>query len=152
MESKILLWSIGLGVSIVIGHIFTSSLLVFLRRHLEKRKTKDKIFSKKEKIFTYMGIVFYPPIPPSERQVPLWITGPIERLFFTLIIAFNISGAAVAMIAWITLKMLSSRKYRENLAKLEKIPSALPFEYAGLIGNLSSMFFALIGGLIILNL
>lgn len=145
-------WIIGLGVSLVIGQVVTACLLVLLRRYLERREEEFKGFSGKRKLCIYLGIGFYPPIDPSERQVPPWITGPAERLFFTLIVAYGVSGTAVAMVAWIALKMLSSRPYREQRAALEGISSALPFEFAGLLGNLASMFFALIGGLIILKI
>ena len=38
-------------------------------------------------------------IPPSAgRAMPGWLMGLSERLFFTLIIAFDVSGAAIAMI------------------------------------------------------
>ena len=151
MECKLTSWFIGLAISLVVGHMVTSSLLVFLRRYLEKRKEKDKEFSKKQKILTYIGIDFYPPKDPKEKQVPYWITGPAERLFFTIVVAFNIPGAAVAMVGWITLKMISSRPYREKRAESVGISPALPFEMAGLLGNLLSMLFALVGGLIILK-
>ena len=87
-----------------------------------------------------------------ERHVKPLIPGLLERLFFTVIIAFEVSGAAVGMVTWIALKMLASRKYREERAGEEGFPSGLPFEYAGLVGNLLSMLFALVGGLCIRNL
>jgi hypothetical protein len=142
-------WFLGLGFSIIVGHFVTASFLVFLRRYTEKRAKKDKRIYKRKIICAYLGLAYYPPLHPSERQVSPIIVGILERTFFTIIIACNISGGAVAMIGWITLKMLTSRKYREERAKAEGAPTALVFESAGLLGNLISMFFALIGGLII---
>jgi len=47
--------------------------------------------------------------PPPETEAPNYIltgplTGLIERVFFASAIGFDLSGAAVAMIAWLTLK------------------------------------------------
>jgi uncharacterized membrane protein len=142
-------WILGLFVSLFVGGVVTALSLVHLRKYLEKREDEFKEFSRGQKFDFYFGIDFYPPLPESvERQVPLWITGTTERLFFTFVVAFDLGGAAVAMIGWITLKMLASRKYREQSAKEEGATTPLAFEFAGLLGNLSSMFFALVGGLI----
>jgi hypothetical protein len=142
-------WILGLSVSIFIGHVLTAFSLVHLRRYLERREEEFKEFTRGERFDFYVGLEFYPPLPESsERQVPLLITGSAERLFFTLIVAFNVSGAAIAMVAWIALKLLASRPYREERAMEEGAATPLAFEFAGLLGNLSSMFFALVGGLI----
>jgi len=144
-------WIVGLGVSLAVGQVATAYLLIFLRRYVEQRHQEFRQFSKTRKLRLFVGLDSYPPVDVSEKNVPAWVTGPVERLFFTTVIVYEVSGAAIAMVAWITLKMLSSRKYREERAKSVGIGSALPFEYAGLLGNLSSMFFALVGGLIILK-
>ena len=145
---EITYWIYGLFVSLVIGHLVTTFSLVHLRKYLERREDEFKEFTRGQKFDFYVGIEFYPPIDPSERQVPPWIAGTAERFFFTLIVAFNVSGAAIAMVGWITLKLLTSRPYREKRAKEEGARTPLAFEFAGLLGNLSSMFFALAGGLI----
>ena len=150
-------WVIGLIVSIIVGHVATAYFLVLLRR-LYERKDNYKQLSTMAKLRANLGIDFYPPIA-LEKHISGLIVGPAERLFFTLIIAFEISGAAVAMMVWITLKMLTSRVYSEKQAKIseknlkeeaESILSIFNFEFVSLLGNLSSMLFALIGGLIIL--
>ena len=140
-------WIFGLFVSLFIGHVVTAFSLVCLRKHLEQREDEWNEFTRDQKFLFYFGIDFYPPIDPSERQVPPLIAGTAERLFFTFIVAFNVSGAAIAMVGWITLKLITSRPYREKRAEEEGAPP-LAFEFAGLLGNLSSMFFALVGGLI----
>ena len=141
-------WLFGLFVSIFLGHLVTAFSLVHLRKYLEQREDEWKEFTRDQRFDFYVGLEFYPPLPESsERQVPLLITGTAERLFFTLVVAFNVPGAAIAMVAWIALKLLASRADRERRAEeLEK--PLLAFEFAGLLGNLSSMFFALVGGLI----
>jgi hypothetical protein len=156
-------WVIGLGFSLTVGHIVTAASLVFLRRYIERREEEWEQFSPKQKRRALLGLDFYPPVEEKyhlpkadkkapERHVKPLIPGLLERLFFTVIIAFEVSGAAVGMVTWIALKMLASRKYREERAGEEGFPSGLPFEYAGLVGNLLSMLFALVGGLCIRNL
>lgn len=49
----------------------------------------------------YQGIDEKPKRADGEpKRVPGALTGFIERLFFTWIVAFDISGAATAMIGW----------------------------------------------------
>jgi len=144
-------WLIGLAISLIMGQVFTASFLVVLRRYLQKTEEEFKRLSRTKKLLAFLGISFFPPLDdPSERNVPLWIVGPLERLFFTLIIAWDIPGFPIAMVGWITLKMLGSRPYRKIEANSQGA-TALSFEFAGLLGNLLSMLFALIGGMIILN-
>jgi hypothetical protein len=74
-------------------------------------------------------------------RICLLLIGTLERLFFTLIIAFDVTAAAVAMVAWLALKMATNWN-RPNA-------SHTPTEaLTGLLGGLISMLFALIGGLI----
>lgn len=77
------------------------------------------------------------------RDVPSWLTGLVERLFFTLIIAFDVSGAAIAMIGWIALKLVPNWELYVKHGAANK-----PLVWSSLLGSLCSMFFALIGGLI----
>jgi hypothetical protein len=141
-------WIIGLSFSIILGHLVISSSLVVLRRYLESLQDVFNTYNKKKKICLYLGLDFFPQIDPSEKQVPYWVTGLIERSFFTIVVAFDISGTATAMIGWITVKMLASKSYKEDYSKSEGI-SIFKLEFAGLLGNLGSMLFALLGGLII---
>lgn len=79
----------------------------------------------------------------DELPVPGWLVGVVERLFFVVAVAFNVSGAAIAMIAWIAVKMVT------NWNRVGQIPPESPrAALTGLIGGLVSMLFALIGGLI----
>jgi hypothetical protein len=137
------LWIIGLFVSLIVGQFAAGVLTVKLRQYLHK-KPQFKIRPIGDEWRLYAGIDFYPPLKESERSVPIWLTGPMERLFFTLIVAFQLSGAAIAMVAWITIKMFTSdTKRKERHAE-----DAFPFQFTGLLGNLTSMLFALVGGLI----
>ena len=84
---------------------------------------------------------------PQTRQVPRWLIGFIERLFFTPIVAYHISGTAVAMIVWITVKMATNWN-RMTRTKSSNNPWIVPFALSSLLGSLVSMLFALLGGLI----
>jgi len=118
-------WIVGFIISLGAGQLGVSILLWWVRRHLGEEND---------------------PLPGNSiiRDVPPQLVGLVERLFFTLIVAFNVSGAAVCMAVWITVKMTSTwhRLLRENN------PWAGPFALSSLLGNLVSMLFALIGGLV----
>jgi len=87
------------------------------------------------------------PVAPSEdahlfgSQMPL--TGTIERLVFTMIVAYNVSGAAIAMMVWLGLKMATG--WNENI----KTPSGKIPAIHSLFTGMVSLLFALIGGLFI---
>src|ERR1700744_1590585 len=42
------------------------------------------------------------------RRVRPWITGYIERFFFTLLVAYSANGFPTAMIAWLGLKIATN--------------------------------------------
>ena len=126
-------WFFGLGIfAIGIGWLFTFIFLKVLRTHImlkaDQRKEAD----------TY-----------KENLTPLdvhsWLIGFTERTFFTILVAFNMSATAVAMIAWVTLKMLCNW----NILLRERGNITLrSLAWSALLGNMVSMLFALIGGLI----
>ena len=156
-ESLIVAWIIGLFVSLGVGHLVASILLVRLRMHFEGRKKEWIDFPTKIKERFYLGIDVYPPIDARKKGklVHPAIIGTVERLFITIITAYDLTGGVITMFGWIALKMIVSRPYSQGRAKELRNEkgfakaAALGFDYAGLIGNLTSMFFALIGGLLI---
>jgi len=81
----------------------------------------------------------------SENAVPPALIGLLERLFFTVAVAFDLPGAAVAIIAWISIKMAT----HWNRIDPEKYPNGRFLVFSGLLAGLVSMFFAMLGGLII---
>ena len=115
-------WILGLLiVSLLLGGVTTWGFLKLLRWYLGI--TKDE---------------------STEKHVPPWLTGVIERLFFTCVIAFKLSGVAIAMIGWITLKMVTNWN-RPSTDKDQKTTGA----FSALLAGLVSMLFAIIGGLIV---
>jgi hypothetical protein len=92
-------------------------------------------------------------IIPETYLFELFISGKTlgyyERALFTLLIAFNISGTASGMFAYVTLKMIIDwmniiTKDHEHIER-KGVRSLI---FRSLIGSLISMLFAVIGGLI----
>jgi len=73
-----------------------------------------------------------------------WLTGVLERIFFTIIIAFNVSGAAVAMVSWLLVKMVTSWN-----SIIDPDRRMRGYALCSLAAGLVSLSFALIGGLFI---
>ena len=114
----------GLTLSLVGGYVVVRGVLWALRK--------------------YQGLAEKPERSAGEpRRVPPWLTGVMERLFFTVVVAFDISGAAIAMIGWITLK-LATNWNRPGTQSQERWSA---WAFSALIGGLVSMLFALLGGL-----
>jgi hypothetical protein len=114
----LLRWIVGLAVSLAIGGLFTGWFLGQLRSYLNIAK-------------------------PAGRDVPNWLIGISERLFFTVLVAFSISGTAIAMIGWITVKVIPNWELYIKHGTSNK-----PLVWSSLLASLCSLFFALIGGLI----
>jgi hypothetical protein len=112
-------WIVGLVVALLVGGLVTGWFLGGLRSYLKIAK-------------------------PSGRDVPNWLIGLSERLFFTVVVAYNISGAAVAMMVWIVLKIVPNWELYVRHG-----PSNKPLVWSSILASLCSMFFALLGGLII---
>lgn len=65
-------------------------------------------------VFSYLWYWFLCWLIGTERKLPSWpkrpiketgqLTGIVERVFFTVAIATNMSGVVIAMVGWITIK------------------------------------------------
>ena len=75
-------WIIGFLVSIILGQVVVWVIRYFIYKRLGVSKLQGP-------------------------GMPGWMLNVGERAFFTLIIAFNITGAAISMIAWVTIKMVT---------------------------------------------
>lgn len=129
-------WSAGLVISLLIGGLATPKLLDCLRGKIKERAQEiDKICEDDYKKF--FGLEYFSP----------WITGTIERLFFTILVGFNVSGTATAMIGWISVKMgVDWLLVLKGEGKAQAWQRQLAF--SALLGSVISLIFALIGGLI----
>ncbi len=74
-----------------------------------------------------------------------WVTGTLERLFFTLAVAVNLSGVAIAMMAWLGTKLAANWGAPET-ADVQDIRQ---LRFSAILGGLVSMLFAFLGGMII---
>jgi hypothetical protein len=85
------------------------------------------------------------PFQAAERA-PRWLTGCVERLFFTFLIAFQVGGAGTAMVGWLAVKMAANwgRPPPEGQSREDHVGYA----FTALLAGVLSMLFALIGGLI----
>ena len=114
-------WALGLVVvSLGMGYFIIEYGLRFLRQYVVKQKSL------------------------GQPGVPAPVVGVIERLFFTLAVAFYGEWVLPVMIAWIVLKM----KITWGEVNMPLKGKWLPYPTTSLLGNFASMFFALIGGLI----
>ena len=117
-------WASGMTVSVIVGGVTTWAFLAGLRKY--QRLGKDSESN------------------GDSRPVPPWLTGAMERTFFSVIVALNISGAAVAMIGWLTLKMVTNWNRSGGSRDVKQVRLA----FSALLAGLVSMLFAVVGGVI----
>ena len=117
-------WITGLLFSVLVGGIVTWLFLKVLRSSLG---TPDKAR-----------------ISGGGARVPPWLTGAVERLFFTVLVGLEVSGAPAAMIGWLALKLATNWNHPDWKDK----PDARTFAFSALLAGLVSMLFALLGGLV----
>ena len=122
---ELIRWIVGLFVSLALGHVVVATFLGRLRRRLglgSKPQTHDIAIA----------------------RVPPWLTGVVERLFFTLLIAAGLTGVPTAMVGWLALKFATNW----NHPAWKEVPTSRTFAFSGLLAGLLSMLFAIWGGLI----
>lgn len=122
-------WIIGLAIPLVAGYVVMPAVKSFLRALIK---------------------------PPKEipEFIPGSVTGTLERLFFTLLVAFDVPGSGTAIIAWLALKLASGWNSGERKSKTgtKEWVDAVNAAFVALLAGLASMLLAVIGGLIIREL
>jgi hypothetical protein len=113
-------WPAGLFVSLVFGGIVTQ---------YYARKVKKLIGDED---------------PNYRILIPLSI-GVVESLFFTIGVAFNLSGVMIGMVAWMGAKMAAhwGKESQEH-----QVSNIVTVRFLVLVGTMLSLLFAMIGGLI----
>jgi len=140
-------WVIGSVVSLIIGQFVTRTFVDRVRSHF---KISEQ----------WIATNFDFGLP----NLPCYLTGTLERVFFTILIAFDVSGVSTGMMTWLLIKVVSNWNliYPQNRGSIKGHDSdedqsdkdqrykaqLRRFAYSGLLGTLMSMLFALIGGLI----
>jgi hypothetical protein len=113
-------WMIGLFVSLIFGGIVNQ---YWARRVRKLIGDKD---------------------PQYRILIPISL-GVVENLFFTIGVAFNLSGVMVGMVAWMGAKM-AAHWGRESTEHQVKNIETVRFLVLG--GTMISLLFAMLGGLI----
>jgi hypothetical protein len=115
-------WVYGLLLSVVVGAIATWLFLDLLRHWLRIKRKK----------------------PPG--SIPPWLTGAVERLFFTVLIGIVglQPGFPAAMVGWLALKLATNWNYPDKQPRLQR----RAYAFSALLAGLISMLFAALGGLI----
>ncbi len=121
----ILPWLIGLLTSLGVGHLVVDGFLRSLRR---RSGLGDKPVAHD---------IAVPRVAP-------WLTGLVERLFFTILVASGASGVPTAMVGWLGLKLATNW----NHPGWKELSTSRAFAFSGLLAGLLSMLFAYLGGLI----
>ena len=136
-------WIVGLCFSLFLGGKVAEASIYFIRkRYIKKASVDDSEQKDFESFFAKPGL---------EVEI-----GYIERLFFTICVAFNLSGVVIAIIGWVTLKMfyiwypafetLKNLKVSER-EKKKKIRLYSEFAMSSVLGSIVSITFALFAGL-----
>jgi hypothetical protein len=84
----------------------------------------------------------------AKEEVPGWVTGAVERLFFTVLVGFESQGVPALMLVWIGLKMATNW----NHPTWKDLPESRAYALSALLAGLVSMLFAFLGGLLIRKL
>ena len=113
-------WPVGLLVSLVFGGIVTQ----YYARRVMKLIGDE--------------------VPSYRLFIPLSI-GVVENLFFTIGVAFNLSGVMIGMVAWMGAKMAAhwGKESQEH-----QVSNIVTVRFLVLVGTMLSLLFAMIGGLI----
>ncbi len=124
-------WLVGLlGVSLIVGSFVSFLVWLALRRwfNVTVQRLKWQV----------------PPQAVGRIPVQPILIGILERLFFTILIAFNIPAVAGGLVTWILVKMVSGWNRFTGSDDLWRRMLA----FNALINNIVSLLFAVIGGLI----
>jgi len=118
-------WAIGLAFSLVVGHIITWLFVKCLRRWLRAPEPQ-------------------PRLSPGSRGIPAWLTGVVERSFFTVLVGLQVAGVPTAMMAWLAVKLATNWNHPD----WQKTRDLRTYAFSALLGGLVSMLFAFIGGFV----
>ena len=129
-------WMFGFAISVGLGMLLTPWLLSRIRSYItQKAEHRGEVIDEEVIEKTHLASLY----------VPGWLVGITERVFFTILVAFDVSSTATAMIGWITIKMLTDW---HRILKPDEKPWVRSLAFSALLGNMISLLFALIGGLI----
>lgn len=159
------LWIKSVYFSLLVGHFGAMIPVVILRLRLWKNIFEDEYPEfKGESVLCLTRCQIANLIDGDEKKeqfrenypdrsrvkgVPAWLIGLAEGVFFTTVVAFEIGGAAVAMMGWLTVKMLSGWNRGDSNFPKPYQEHQKGMAFTALFGGLISLLFATIGGLIL---
>jgi len=119
-------WILGMLLSCVLGHFIVGE---FLRRlsinlGLLESRNPDSIAAK----------------------TPSWVTGYLERFFFTVAVAADMAGVIPAMMTWLVVKLAANWQLREDIKDQREKAN---YKFSALLAGLVSMIIAFVLGLLI---
>jgi len=125
-------WFIGLGlIAVCLGHGITWFVRWGLRKYAESYGITSSVFKITD--FQKKRHTFQP-----------FLVGVFERTFFTILIAYKVPAVGAGLILWITVKMVVGWS-RYTIDTFDSRVRA----FNALMMNLTSLLFAVLGGLII---
>lgn len=153
--TRLELWIFGVFVSLIIGHYVGWGLLRITRRHDKDEKFRRDLkklgikIKRKQKISNREREIFEEYYEQYHVQMPGWLVGFIERLVFTLAVAVVGMSVITAIIGWIGIKMVTGWS-RAGKPEFDNMVFRIWKDraFSSLYGNLVSMSFAVLGGII----
>jgi hypothetical protein len=120
-------WITGLVLSCVLGHFIVGEFLRRLSAHLTLPEHRN-----------------FP--EASAKKTPGWVTGYLERFFFTMAVAVDMAGVLPAMMTWLVVKLAANWQLREDIKDQREKAN---YKFSALLAGLVSMIIAFISGLLI---
>lgn len=147
-------WVAGLGFTFLIGWLWLVPLFIRKLREYHLQKLQNLSSEEKEVLERVYKIS---PTEALERardyaslNQPLAVPGKlsrfIEQLFFLIVVAFNVQGAAIAMIGWATVRLYTGWNFPGEQRVGD--PVFRLFALSALYNTIVSLFFTMVGGLI----
>lgn len=125
-------WLFGFGiVAIALGSLVTWFIRKVLRRYVEWYGVPRNELGIDEET-------------EIKHRLQPFLVGVFERTFFTVLLALNVQGVAAGLMLWVAAKMLSGW----NRAQVDNFANRVR-SFNALMMNLTSLMFAVLGGLII---
>jgi hypothetical protein len=140
MLDVVMRFTIGFGLSLGLGWLITMIVHDYFNYRLKERVSADGCCGSNAEA------VRNPDVPPGDAFLfgsHMPVPGCIERSVFTILVACNVSGAAIAMIGWLGLKTAIV-----GCDNIKTIPGKI-YAFHVLFTGMVSLFFALLGGLFI---
>jgi hypothetical protein len=121
----LLVWGFGLVFAAGVGHLLVEGFLKWLRGALGLET-------------------------PQDQRVQPWVTGVLERVFFTIAVGAGVSSDVLTpMFAWLALKLGANWKWAPDGETPKARRKTVNYMFSALLGGLVSLLIAVLAGLFI---